>query len=149
MPTSEQEPLVWRYTTQAPGDNWFQPGYDVAAWNEGPAGFGTKGTPGAVVRTRWNTSDIWLRREFDLSQTNGQQTNLRIHHDEDAEVYLDGILAAKVSGYVSDYENVPIRPEARATLRPGKHVLAMHCHQTTGGQYIDAGLVEVEASNAK
>ena len=146
VPTSEQEPLTWRYTTKAPEDRWSQPEYDASAWTEGPGGFGTSGTPGAVVRTEWNTPDIWLRREFSLPKVNGEDIHLRIHHDEDAEVYLDGLLAARAPGFVTDYENIPIRSQARTSLRPGKHVIAIHCHQTTGGQYIDAGLVAEEAA---
>src|SRR5262249_50526132 len=66
VPTALTERPKWRYTTNKPPEDWFQPGFDATSWKEGTAGFGTKGTPGAVVRTEWNTGDIWLRRSFDL-----------------------------------------------------------------------------------
>ncbi|HZY85255.1 MAG TPA: beta-galactosidase, partial [Gemmataceae bacterium] len=117
--------------------------YDAAGWKEGPGGFGTRGTPGAVVRTEWNTADIWLRREFTLPGSG--DLYLSLHHDEDAEVYLNGVLAAKVQGFVTGYEDVAINEAARKALKPGgKNVIAIHCHQTTGGQYIDAGLIELK-----
>jgi hypothetical protein len=159
VPTSEDAPYKWRYTLQPPGDGWYKADFDASTWNEGPGGFGTKETPGAVARTEWKTSDIWLRREFELpepsvsnrtgvspnSHPRWQDLQLRIHHDEDAEVYINGILGAKTTGFVTSYETVPIRTKAQATLNPGKQVIAVHCHQTTGGQFIDVGLVDVRA----
>ena len=61
-------------------------------------------------------------------------------------MYVDGILATQVSGYVADYEAVRIKTKAREILKPGKHVLAVHCKQTRGGQYIDVGLEDVQVS---
>jgi hypothetical protein len=147
VPTSEKQPVAWRYTTQAPATNWFQPEFDASAWKEGPGGFGTHGTPGAVVRTEWNTPDIWLRREFVMPEGKWSDLQFRMHHDEDAEVYVDGVLATQVSGYITSYEPVQVKSKARGLLKPGKHTLAVHCKQTTGGQYIDVGLVDVQASN--
>ena len=57
------------------------------------------------------------------------------------------LFRSEVSGYVTDYEAVRIKTKAREMLKPGKHVLAVHCKQTTGGQYIDVGLVDVRASD--
>ena len=67
-----------------------------------------------------------------------------MHHDEDAEVYINGVLAASVPGFITDYEKVEINLPAKATLKPAGNVMAVHCHQTTGGQYIDVGIVKVE-----
>jgi len=61
-----------------------------------------KGTPGAVVRTEWKTDDIWIRREFEISDDNLGEVLLTMHHDEDAEVYINGVLAAKVDGYIAN-----------------------------------------------
>ncbi|HWX21991.1 MAG TPA: DUF4965 domain-containing protein [Candidatus Binatia bacterium] len=147
VPTSEKEGLLWHYTTETQTDGWFKPEFDASGWKEGPGGFGTEGTPGGVVRTEWKTADIWMRREFTLPEGRWSDLQLRIHHDEDAEVYLNGVLATKVAGYITDYDAVPIRSQARLALRPGKNVFAVHCHQTKGGQYIDLGLVDAKAQN--
>jgi hypothetical protein len=141
---SREKEQFWRYTFARPGEGWFKPDFDDSLWQSGPGGFGTVGTPGAVVRTVWNTDAIWLRREIRLPDGPFTQLHLQIHHDEDAEVYLNGVLAARLSGYTTGYQEVPISEEARKTLRPGTNVLAVSCKQTGGGQYIDVGLVELK-----
>jgi hypothetical protein len=142
VPTSEKEGLPWRYTTARPADGWFAPGFDAGAWLEAPGGFGTPGTPSAVVRTRWDTADIWLRRELTLPAGPWRDLQLRVHHDEDFELYINGVLAISATGYSTSYEELPLTPAGKAALKPGKNLLAVHCHQTGGGQYIDLGLVD-------
>ncbi|HMC27058.1 MAG TPA: glycoside hydrolase family 2 TIM barrel-domain containing protein [Verrucomicrobiae bacterium] len=140
-PTAQTEPVVWRYTTEKPPDDWFKPEFDASSWKQGKAGFGTKGTPGAIVGTEWSTADIWLRREFTPPAGEFRDVALSMHHDEDAEVYINGVLAARPRRFTSDYDDVDVAPEAVKALKPGKNVLAVHCHQTTGGQYIDVGII--------
>jgi beta-galactosidase/beta-glucuronidase len=140
--TSEEKPAQWHYTLDKPADDWTKPAFDDSAWKQGPGGFGTAGTPGAVIGTTWNTHDIWLRREIDLPETKLADPQLRLHHDDDVEVYLNGVLALKEPGYVGEYQPFPITPEAKAALKPGKNVIAIHCHQNAGGQFIDAGIVD-------
>jgi len=144
VPAARNKPMAWRYTFEQPPEGWQQPGFDDSSWKEGPAGFGEKTTPGAVVRTEWKTPEIWIRRQFELPEVSTENLLLLIHHDEDAEVYIDGVPAAKTTEFTTGYETVPIAPAALETLkRAGKHTFAVHCKQTKGGQYIDVGLVEV------
>jgi len=131
----------WAYTLKSPEADWFKPAFSDAGWLRGVAGFGTPHTPGAIVITLWNTDDIWMRRQFVLGTEKLSDAKLEVHHDEDAEVYLNGALAAKLPGFITHYDLFDILPDAAATLKPGTNTIAVHCHQTTGGQYIDAGLV--------
>src|SRR5262245_4882743 len=127
VPTSQAEGQKWRYTTTKPADGWEKPEFADASWQEGPGGFGTTGTPGAVVRTNWNTADIWLRRTVELRDVPAD-LHLLIHHDEDGEVYFNGVLAAKVQRFVTDYGIEPISAAAMKSLRPGSNHIAVHCH---------------------
>jgi beta-galactosidase/beta-glucuronidase len=142
--TSRDKGQTWRYTLDKPGDDWFKPDFKDAGWKEGTGGFGTKGTPGAVVRTEWKTDDIWLRREFTLPDKVPSDLHFLVHHDEDVEVYLNGVPAFKAAGYITDYEEGTIEKDALAALKPGKNVIAVHCKQTTGGQYIDVGIIQIQ-----
>jgi hypothetical protein len=146
VPTSQKDRQTWHYTTDKPADDWFRADFNAKDWKTGPGGFGTEGTPGAVIGTEWKTDDIWIRRSFELPDKWPSDIRLRLHHDEDAEVYINGVLAAKVAGYITDYQTLRLPAMALAALKPGRNVLAVFCHQTTGGQYIDAGLVAVEAA---
>jgi hypothetical protein len=140
LPTGEAGGYVWRYTIEQPPEGWTQPDFADDAWQEGAAGFGRKGTPGAIVRTEWHTSDIWLRRAFQLHEIPTGTLCAAIHHDEDVEVYLNGVCVLQRPGYVTRYVDLPLKEVSRSLLRRGLNTLAVHCRQTTGGQYIDVGL---------
>ncbi len=66
VPTSERQAIDWRYTTDKPASGWMKADFDDSRWTSGPGGFGEPTTPGGVVRTKWKTDDIWLRRVFEL-----------------------------------------------------------------------------------
>ena len=143
VPTSADSVTKWSYTLEQPDSGWYRPGFDAGAWSTGPGGFGTTGTPGAHVHTVWRSPDIWLRRSFTLDTVPSAPLYLVLHHDEDAEVYLNGVLVGKYPDYTVDYVYLPLPGSARAALHPGENTLAIHVHQTEGGQFIDAGLATV------
>ena len=139
----EKDDLLWHYTTRRPDGDWFATGYDASKWERGAAGFGGGGAPNTRTRTRWTTSDIWLRREITMPTSIPDNLALSIYHDEEAVVYINGVKAASVGGFVTEYSLVPLSEAGKAALKPGKNVIAVHCHQTSGGQYIDLGIVSV------
>lgn len=144
LSTSKNKSREWQYTFDAPSEKWFTDGFNDVAWNTGKGGFGTAGTPGAIIGTKWNTKDIWLRQEFELGNLTPEDIKelvLFIHHDDDCTVYLNGILAAEINAYTSGYSIQQITSEAKQSIKPdSKNTMAIHCLQKSGGQFIDAGL---------
>jgi hypothetical protein len=69
-----------------------------------------------------------------------------LHHDEDVEIYINGVLALKTAGFVGSYDVFPLTKEGRAALQAGKNLIAIHCRQSTGGQYVDLGFVTVQTN---
>ncbi len=129
VPTSESTPQTWEYQL-APGP-----------WLHGPGGFGTPETPGSVVRTRWDTEDIWLRRKFVLPKNYlAGDLWLRLSYDDDVEVRIDDKIVYTAPGWTTSYKLLPLQ----VGLAKGEHTLSIHCHQNEGGQYVDAGLVVVK-----
>jgi hypothetical protein len=144
LPSSQNQGRGWSYTTTAPAANWYATNFDASSWSTGQAGFGTAGTPGAVVRTTWNSSDIWLRQTFNLGPLTPSvrsQLAFYVYHDEDCEIYVNGVLAGSASGYSTSYVLIPMNAAGQnALIANGTNLIAVHCHQTSGGQNIDAGI---------
>ena len=149
--TRDERPLLadarkgtesWFYTTTKPADNWMKPDFKTEGWKQGPGGFGTKGTPGAIVRTEWATDHIWLRKTLSLSALPARLA-LDVHHDEDIFVYINGKLVFEEKGFLKTYQQVTLGAEAIQALKLGDNVIAVSCRQTGGGQYVDLGLVDL------
>ena len=141
VPSSDRAPQTWRFTTKQPPPDWFSAAFSDAGWSTGPGGFGAPTMRHARVGTPWETSDIWLRRTFDLPE-GLKNPHLRIFHDDDTRVYVNGELAAELPGSTAGYAFVALTG-ARGALRSGRNTIAIHTHQTRGGQFIDAGIVDI------
>jgi hypothetical protein len=135
---------TWKYTFADPGQGWEKPDFDETQWKEGLSGFGHD--PGSLpyqqakgIRTEWTSSDIWLRKVFDVPDT-VSQAYLTFSHDEDMDVYINGVPVLSRKGYITDYEVQQLSGEQLKCFQAGENVLVVHCHQTDGGQFIDVGL---------
>lgn len=132
----------WRYSLKEPSGNWQAIDFDDADWTKGPGGFGTRGTPAARIGTEWYTDDIWLRKSFTLDDV-PQKPGLLIHHDEEVEVFINGTSVARLDGYTREY--IVVELDDASVLKEGDNLLAAHCHQTEGGQFIDVHLIDTES----
>ncbi len=138
-------PIVddWRFVLRKPADGWQQSSFDDTEWTAAGGGFGTADTPGARIGTNWSTNQIWLRKSIDVDAVPAKPA-LLVHHDEDAEVYLNGRRVAALEKWSTDYQVVPLDDAAKAAIQVGKNVMAVHCRQQSGGQFIDVHLVDAE-----
>jgi hypothetical protein len=104
------------------------------------------GTPGIEIRTPWQTPEIWLRRTLDLKAPLANHRLVALtYHDEDVEVFLNGVPAATVASFDVRYVPLAVRAEAAKALHPGANIIAVHCRQTSGGQGVDVELLDAGA----
>ncbi|MFT5190799.1 MAG: tetratricopeptide (TPR) repeat protein [Verrucomicrobiales bacterium] len=138
-PDAEFHPISFRYTVERPSAEWIVRDFDDSVWDSGPAPFGNRAQE---KRSDWNTPEIWLRRDFDAEGTLEGELVLRVFHDDDITVYLNGVLAYEKTGTSrGNYQAVPCIAAANSALRVGKNTLAVHCANTGGDrQVVDVGL---------
>lgn len=118
--------------------------FDDGNWGQGTAGFGVPDhvTPPTTVGTTWSTSEIWLRKTIDVPVSQEfASAAMIVRHDENVEVLVNGNVVFSAEGFNTEWAPYDVTQELRATLKPGKNLVAVHVAQTGGGQYIDVGLV--------
>jgi len=131
----------WSYTIEKPADDWFKPEFDASSWQKGYGGFGEKDGWESYIRTPWSTSDIWLRQEFTVNSLKIDKSILVVHYDNGTEVYLNGVQIWKGEGWNDKYSGFEVTEAVKKAIKPGKNVIAIHCNEEEGGQYIDAALL--------
>jgi len=143
IPTSDEKPEPWRYTTTKPAHEWSAPDFDDSKWTEGLPLFGKlkgKGT------TPWATPDIWMRRTFNPGPLTAEQIAslvIKEVHDDEVQVFINGVPAFDAHHPVESYEYRGLSAAARQAVKPGaENVIAVHCLTRGGGQCVDIGLSE-------
>lgn len=144
LPTSQSINQTWKYTLETPDTNWYSKDFSDLSWKLGQGGFGTIATTGVTVNTTWDTSDIWMRKNFNPGALTTEDINnlsFNAFYDDDCEIYINGILAASATGYTKGYAPLDISKAGKDAIVPnGDNVISVHCHQFTGGQGIDVGI---------
>ena len=146
-PVLDTDASAWAWTVDSPSADWEKPGFDDSSWARSAGGFGNDSVvrdhPHCKISTKWTTPEIWLRRHFEYAKPNGKvmQARFSIFHDEDVEVYLNGVLLVSAGGFNNNWCEFPVSVEKFAdAVKDGDNVIAVKVVQKVGGQYIDVGL---------
>lgn len=148
-PDSRAAETRWRSTETAPAGDWTVPDYDDSAWTESAGAFGNgqieKDFPDLKVGTKWESADLWLRREFTIEEDPAPffELILSMFYDEDPEIWLNDTKIVVREGYNTRYETFVLPEAACRALKQGRNVLAVHVRNATGGAYFDIGMKAV------
>jgi hypothetical protein len=134
LAAADEKPYTCKYTETEPSGDWTRLKFDDGAWQTGSAPFSDDKQ---TAKTEWKSKDIWTRRSFEIDEPEVERLLLKIHHDDNIEVFLNGDKVYDYKGWSSDFKLIPIKNR----LKKGTNILAIHCANTAGGAFLDAGLV--------
>ena len=139
LPMAASEAWEGSYTFKQPSGDWTGVEYSAGQWKKGKGAFGTNDQ--AAIGTTWETEDIWVRREFTLSEVNTDAPiYLKYSHDDVFELYLNGEKLVSTGNEWKNNVLLELSDDVKKKLLKGKNVIAAHCHNTTGGAYVDFGI---------
>lgn len=137
---SYAEPWSAKYTFDRPAEGWEKPGFNDKRWKEGEAAFGTRGETN--VKTRWNTHDIWVRREVKINPEILEDNRLFIYysHDDTFTLYVNGHEVVKTGYTWKKDQSVELSEEVISSMKDGNVTIAAHCQNREHGGLVDFGL---------
>jgi len=143
LPASDESAYTVQYTETEPKGDWMTTQYNTGGWKLGTGPIGTDETVDKVI---WKTRDIWVRRTFSIANINSiNKLILKLSHDDDADVYLNGERIYQKVGVTDDYGMVAVTNN----LKNGENLLAVHVINTGGGSRLDIGLVDLIAKKTE
>ena len=125
-----------------PGKGWQNEAFDTKGWKTLEAAFGSKGEY-SHVRTAWSApnSDIYVRRSVELSAEDAcEDLYLIFSHDDVFELYINGKKVVDTGETRKMGEVLHLDGKLKGLLKPGRNIIAAHCHNTSGGAYVDFGV---------
>ena len=144
LPTAELNAYQAKITENTPKDGWQTSTFNDSKWRTAEAPFGDN----KKARTRWESKDLWYRRIFNLKNINLENLFLKLHHDDNVEVFLNGEKIYEREGWNNQFEYFEIPASAKNKLKKKGNLLAIHVKNSAGGRFLDAGIVEVKKSKA-
>ena len=138
-------------TTRQSGTAWTEPDFDDSGWETKKGAFGSPNEY-PNVNTSWEqtNSDMYVRRTVNLTAEDIAKDLYVIYsHDDVFELYVNGHCVVSTGETWLQGETAHLTDAMKSYLKEGENVIAAHCHNTTGGAYLDYGLyVNSKTENA-
>ncbi|MBO9675220.1 MAG: DUF4965 domain-containing protein [Sphingobacteriaceae bacterium] len=147
VPASDEKAYGVKYTETEPQGDWKAANYAAGNWQTGNAPIGDDAKN---VKTLWKSNDIWVRRTFNVDNPASiNELFLKINHDDNIEVYLNGKKIYTKEGWTNDFKYIALSKSDKSALKAGSNVMAIHLKNTAGGRFLDFGLVDKLKDNAE
>ncbi len=142
LPASDESKYQSSFTEIEPSANWNDLHFAGSQWKKGLGSFGDLQAAG----NQWKSKDLWVRRQFIVGDLDKGKVYLKIHHDDNVDVFLNGQKIYTHEGWNDRLEYKDVDALARKALRKGSNTLAVHVKNTAGGQWLDIGLAQEKIS---
>ncbi len=137
LASADEKTYQCKYSEEQPADGWMNKTFNDAAWKSTEAPFSNRKKE---AKTLWKSKNLWMRRSFVVNEISSDRLFLKLRHDDNVEVYLNGALIYTCDCWNNKAEFFPMTDEVKSKLVKGENILAIHCANTVGGAYLDAGL---------
>lgn len=141
VPMADEAAWSASVTRKKPETGWQTVNFDANGWKDEQGAFGSQEYPD--VRTRWTEehSDIYVRRTVELNNADADADLYLIYsHDDVFELYINGTKVVDTGETWKTGEILHLDGKLKGLLKSGRNLIAAHCHNTTGGAYLDFGV---------
>lgn len=141
-PMTDEVTWKGRVTHSTPSGSWTASDYDDSSWALQEAAWGTAGEYPRVKNVWKDTnSDIYIRRRVTLTAEDLEKDLWVVFsHDDVFDLYVNGTRVVSTGETWLQGEKRQLTTSQKAALHEGENIIAAHCHNTTGGAYVDFGL---------
>ncbi|MDN3587119.1 DUF4965 domain-containing protein [Pedobacter aquatilis] len=135
LPAADETSYLASYSFAQQNAGWNLNNFNDSSWKKGSAPFGDD----KVAKTKWTSNDLYYRRKFSIAKFSARKKYLKLNHDDNVDVTINGKTIYKKDGWVHEYIYIPIED---GILKTGENLLAIHVKNSAGGRFLDAGIVE-------
>jgi len=137
-----------KYIFSTPAEDWQKSDYNDQTWEAGGAPFGS--SIDYRVNTEWNTRDIWVRREIQLSPKELEKSLLlEYSYDDNLTLFINGIQILQTPHEFKMKKIIEIPEDIKKNAKDGKLTIAAHCRNESGGAYLDFQLLTDDIAKQK